>query len=360
MSSTVVLVGAGGKMGCRITDNMKKQSDYRVLHVETGPAGVKNLAERGVAVVAAADALPQADYVVLAVPDNRVEPISAEVVPQMRPGACLVHLDPAAPCAGRVFARADVSSFVTHPCHPPVFNDETDVAAKRDFFGGVRARQNLVCALVRGTEADYERGVALCRAMFAPVVEAYRVSVEQMAILEPALVETVSAPAVMMIREALEEAVRRGVPRDAARAFLMGHVNIQLAITFGEIDARYSDGALKMLAEAQSVPSSPTGRRSSSLRPCARSSSRSSSRRRRSRRHERKRHEARQRGRAPRARARRGRSGCWCSPRARRSRRWRSRREAAARSRRRPRSASRSRRCRPSTGSPAATPSRPS
>ena len=38
---------------------------------------------------------------------------------------------------------------------------------------------------------------------------------------------------------------------EAARAFLMGHVDVQLAITFGEIDARYSDGALKMLREAQ-------------------------------------------------------------------------------------------------------------
>jgi hypothetical protein len=246
-------VGAGGKMGCRITDNMRKQSAYRVLHVETGPLGVKNLADRGVAVAPAGEAVPQAELVVLAVPDNRVEPISAQVVPLMKPGACLVHLDPAAPCAGRVFKRADVSYFVTHPCHPPVFNDETDLAAKRDFFGGVRAAQNLVCALVQGTEADYERGVALCKAMFHPVIQAYRVSVDQMAILEPALVETVSAPAVMMIREALEEAIRRGVPPEAARAFLMGHINVQLAITFGEIEARYSDGALKMLAEAQSV-----------------------------------------------------------------------------------------------------------
>jgi len=251
--STVALVGAGGKMGCRITDNMKKQSDYRVLHVETGPGGVRNLADRGITVVHASDALPQADFVVLAVPDNRVERISAEVVPLMKAGACLVHLDPAAPCAGRVFKRAEVSYFVTHPCHPPVFNDETDFAAKRDFFGGIRAKQNLVCALLQGSETDYERGEALCRTMFHPVIHAYRVTVEQMAILEPALVETVSAPAVMMIKEALEEAVRRGVPAEAARAFLMGHINIQLAITFGEIDARYSDGALKMLAEAQSV-----------------------------------------------------------------------------------------------------------
>jgi D-apionate oxidoisomerase len=251
--STVALVGAGGKMGCRITDNMKKQSTYRMLHVEVAPAGLAHLEKRGVAAVTAAEAVPAADFVVLAVPDNRVEAISAQVVPLMKPGASLVHLDPAAPCAGRVFGRADVAYFVTHPCHPPVFNDETDLEAKRDFFGGVKAKQHIVCALLQGTEADYERGVALCTALFHPVIQAHRVSVEQMAILEPALAETTSAPAVMLIKEGLDEAVRRGVPPAAARAFLMGHINIQLAITFGEIDARYSDGALKMLAEAQSA-----------------------------------------------------------------------------------------------------------
>ena len=95
--------------------------------------------------------------------------------------------------------------------------------------------------------------MALCTALFHPVIRAHRVTVEQMAILEPALAETTSAPAVMLIKEGLDEAIRRGVPAEAARAFLMGHINIQLAITFGEVDARYSDGALKMLAEAQSV-----------------------------------------------------------------------------------------------------------
>ncbi|HYN02668.1 MAG TPA: phosphogluconate dehydrogenase C-terminal domain-containing protein [Vicinamibacteria bacterium] len=251
--STVALVGAGGKMGCRITDNMRNQTAYRMLHVEVAPAGLANLAKRGVAAVPAAEAVPAADFVVLAVPDNRVETISAQVVPLMKAGAALVHLDPAAPCAGRVFKRADVAYFVTHPCHPPVFNDETDLDAKRDFFGGVKAKQHIVCALLQGSDADYDRGVALCTALFHPVIKAHRVSVEQMAILEPALVETTSAAAVMMIKEGLDEAVRRGVPAEAARAFLMGHINIQLAITFGEVEARYSDGALKMLAEAQSV-----------------------------------------------------------------------------------------------------------
>jgi D-apionate oxidoisomerase len=249
--TTVALVGAGGKMGCRVTDNMKKQQAYRMLHVEIGEAGIANLARRGVTPVPAAEAVPAADGVVLAVPDNRIATISATIVPLMKPGALLVCLDPAAPCAGRVHLRPDIACFVTHPCHPPVFNEETDLESKRDFFGGVKARQNIVCALLQGTEADYERGVALCRTLFAPVMNAFRVTVEQMAILEPALAETTSAPAVMMIKEGLDEAVRRGVPAEAARAFLMGHINIQLAITFGEIDARYSDGALKMLREAQ-------------------------------------------------------------------------------------------------------------
>jgi len=249
--TTVALVGAGGKMGCRVTDNMKKQRAYRMLHIEIGEAGIANLARRGVTPVAAAEAVPAADCVVLAVPDNRIATISATIVPLMKPGALLVCLDPAAPCAGRVHLRPDIACFVTHPCHPPVFNEETDLESKRDFFGGVKARQNIVCALLQGTEADYERGVALCRTLFAPVMNAFRVTVEQMAILEPALAETTSAPAVMMIKEGLDEAVRRGVPAEAARAFLMGHINIQLAITFGEIDARYSDGALKMLREAQ-------------------------------------------------------------------------------------------------------------
>ncbi len=249
--TTVALVGAGGKMGCRITDNMKKQTEYRVLHVEVADAGRQRLADRGVAPVAAEEALPAADLVVLAVPDNRIEAISKALTPQMRDGALLVCLDPAAPCAGRVVVRREVACFVVHPCHPPVFNDETDPEARRDFFGGIKAKQHIVCAVVQGMDGDYARGEALARVMFAPIIEAHRVTVEQMAILEPALAETTSAPAIMMIKEGLDEAIRRGVPAAAARAFLMGHINVQLAITFGEIEARYSDGAVKMLREAQ-------------------------------------------------------------------------------------------------------------
>ena len=47
---------------------------------------------------------------------------------------------PPRPHAGEMPERADVTYFVTHPCHPPLFNDETDPAAKADYFGGI-ARQ---------------------------------------------------------------------------------------------------------------------------------------------------------------------------------------------------------------------------
>ena len=251
--TTVALVGAGGKMGCRITDKMKEQQAYRVLHVEIGEAGIANLARRAVSPVPAAEALPAADCVVLAVPDNRVATISASLVPAMKPGALLVCLDPAAPCAGRVHLRPDVACFVTHPCHPPVFNDETDLEAKRDFFGGVKAKQNIVCALLQGAEADYDRGVALCRALFAPVMNAYRLTVEQMAILEPALSETMAITFVSMMREGMEEAIRRGVPREAAFDFLLGHINIGMAIVFEQLPgAVFSDAAQKAIANARS------------------------------------------------------------------------------------------------------------
>jgi hypothetical protein len=107
----------------------------------------------------------------------------------------------------------------------------------------VKARQNIVCALMQGGEADYRRGEAVARAMFAPVMRAHRITVEQMAILEPAMAETVAACCATVIREAMDEAIRRGVPAEAARDFMLGHVNIPLAIVFGEIGTTFSDGA---------------------------------------------------------------------------------------------------------------------
>jgi hypothetical protein len=62
-----------------------------------------------------------------------------------------------------------------------------------------------------------------------------------MAILEPGLSETVCATLLDAMREAMEEAIARGVPREAARDFLIGHMNILAAVTFKEIDGVFSD-----------------------------------------------------------------------------------------------------------------------
>ena len=107
------------------------------------------------------------------------------------------------------------------------------------------AEKNFRFALIRG---DF-----FAREMFAPVMKAHRVTVEQMTILEPALVETTSQTCMQVIREALDEAIRRGVPAEAARDFLLGHINIQLAIFFGEVDVQFSDGAKMAMNRARSI-----------------------------------------------------------------------------------------------------------
>jgi len=248
--TTVALFGAGGKMGCRITDNLK-DSEYDVRYVEVSPAGIENLRKRGLSVTAREQALREADAVILAVPDNLIERIAAEIVPAMSAGAMLVVLDAAAPFAGKLPARADVTYVVTHPCHPSVFNVETDPDAQRDYFGGVKAKQSIVCALMQGPEAHYAAGEALCRQMFAPVERAHRVTVEQMILLEPVLSETTAATCITVIREAMEESIRRGVPRAAARDFILGHLNIEMAIVFEEIGSPFSDGAKKAIEKAK-------------------------------------------------------------------------------------------------------------
>ena len=45
------------------------------------------------------------------------------------------------------------------------------------------------------------------------------------------------------MREALEEAVKRGVPEEAARDFLLGHIHVDIGILFGFLDAQVSEGA---------------------------------------------------------------------------------------------------------------------
>ena len=249
--TTIALFGAGGNMGIRLTGTLGRDPNYRLLYVEPGEAGQARLRERGLEVTTRDEAVEEADAVILAVPDKLVKAVAHDVVPDLKPGAIVLCLDPAAPFAKHLPERADVSYFITHPAHPPVFNDEVDMEARRDFFGSGKAKQAIVSALMQGPEEDYARGEKIAAAMFGPILRSHRVTVEQMVILEPALSETVAATCVVVMREAMEEAIKRGVPREAARDFLLGHIAIPLAIVFNEIDWDFSAGAKKAIEEAK-------------------------------------------------------------------------------------------------------------
>ena len=250
----IALMGAGGKMGVRLATNLMG-SRFDVAPVEVAEAGRARLkAATGLDCIEQGQALSRADVVVLAVPDRAIGAVARQIVPSLDPGTAVIVLDAAAPHAGEMPERADVTYFVTHPCHPPIFNDEVTAEAKSDFFGGVHAKQHIVCALMQGPEAHYALCEEVAREIYKPVMRAHRCTVEQIAILEPALSETVGATLALAMREAADEAVRRGVPEQAAHDFMLGHLTIELAIAFGIFpEGRFSDGALHAIAKARPV-----------------------------------------------------------------------------------------------------------
>lgn len=245
--TNIALIGAGGKMGYRLSSNLK-QSDYIVSHVELSNAGRQRLSEGlGISCVDAQQAVPDAQVVILAVPDTLVGRVAEELSPLMASGTMVITLDAAAPFAGHLPNRDDLVYFVTHPCHPPIFNDETELDAKRDYFGGAKAKQHIVNALMQGPEELYALGEAIAKTIYAPVVRSHRVSVEQMALLEPGLSETVCATLLVVMREAMDEVVARGVDQQCARDFLLGHMNILAAVIFDEQPGVFSDACNKAI-----------------------------------------------------------------------------------------------------------------
>lgn len=248
----VALLGAGGKMGCRITGNIKDKLEYEVSYVEVSEAGISRLKELGVSVTPQEEALRDADVVILALPDILIGKISGEIIPKLKSGTMVVGLDPAAAYAEVMPVREDLTYFVTHPCHPPLFNDETKPAARKDWFGGT-AKQDVVNALYKGPESDYVKGDAFSRIIYAPVRDTYKITVEQMAMLEPALVETFTLTLVDSMKQGLDKIIEMGVPEDAAKAFLFGHIRIELAIVFGLAGFSVSDGAKLAMEKARDI-----------------------------------------------------------------------------------------------------------
>jgi hypothetical protein len=248
-------------MGLRLTANLEGSS-YEVRHVEISERGIAVLKERGIETIPLEKALDGADALILALPDNRIGPIFGQVESKVKPGTIVVMLDIAAVYAGVMPDRPDLTYFITHPCHPPVLSYETDPKAHRDFFGGEHAKQHIVCCLAQGPEEHYTVGEDIARTIYKPVMNSHRCNVEQMAILEPVLSETILGTCLTMLREATDEAVRRGVPAAAARDFILGHMRVELAIVFQEKEgAVFSDGALKAIDRANAVLFQPDWKR---------------------------------------------------------------------------------------------------
>ncbi|HEX3982302.1 MAG TPA: phosphogluconate dehydrogenase C-terminal domain-containing protein [Acidisoma sp.] len=248
----IALLGAGGKMGVRLSTNLQG-SRFDVDHVEVSDVGRERLkAAIGVDCVEMDTALAQADVVLMAVPDRMIGKIAHTIIDKVRPGTALIVLDAAAPYAGEMPERKDVTYFVTHPCHPPIFNDETDMVAKNDFFGGIHAKQHIVCALMQGPEEHYALCEEIARTIYKPVMRAHRCTVEDIAFLEPALSETVGITLCLAMKEAVDEVVKHGVPREAAVDFMLGHINIGLSIAFGVFpEGKFSDGAIYAINRAK-------------------------------------------------------------------------------------------------------------
>ncbi len=253
MTTSVAVLGAGGKMGFRVTRKLV-EAGYDVRAIEISEAARTRLSEAGIAAADPDAGIEGVKVVVLALPDNLIGKAARELSPKLAAGTMLLILDAAAPYADDLPAdRPDLTYFVGHPCHPPLFNDETDWQARRDYHGGI-AKQSIVCALMQGPEAHYALGEEICRAMWSPIIDVHRVTVEQLAILEPGLSEMVAMPFVDTMVEAVEECEKKyGIPRKAALDFLIGHLNVEIAMWFGFSPKVPSDAALRLMRFAKGV-----------------------------------------------------------------------------------------------------------
>ena len=199
----VALVGAGGKMGMRLTKNLRDASQYEMSYLEVSEAGIEQLKKINISVSEEDKVIPEADIVILAVPDIILGKVSEKIVPKMKKGSMVYTLDPACALAGKLLHRDDLTYFIAHPSHPSVFNWEPTPEAQKDYFGGTLAKQTVVCALFKGDENEYQKGEDLAKTMYAPIKEAFKITAEQMGILEPALVETLCSTLQVIVREAL-------------------------------------------------------------------------------------------------------------------------------------------------------------
>jgi hypothetical protein len=102
-----------------------------------------------------------------------------------------------------------------------------------------------------GDESHYALAEKISQDMYAPIHHTHRITVEQMVILEPAMVETLAQTCMEVVKEGYDKIVSLGVPEAAARDFVLGHLRIQIAVLFKEVNGTFSDAAYKISKRAK-------------------------------------------------------------------------------------------------------------
>ena len=222
---SVSVIGAGGKMGTRTSNNLAEAKDEIELYfVETSENGIKNIEERGFKTTPMEEAVQKSDVVVLAVPDSLIKIVSQDVVKALNPGTGLIILDPAAAVAKELALRDDCTFAIAHPCHPSYFIDHESGQEPIDYFGGMGRKQDIVMAKIQGDDAKFESCRRVSEIMFSPVLNSFVMRIRDIAFLEPTLVEVLGAACLYAMAETVNEAERKGIQREAAISFLTGHI----------------------------------------------------------------------------------------------------------------------------------------
>lgn len=220
----VAVIGAGGKMGTRTSRNIARKAEaYELYCVETSPKGIESVEARGLKVYAVEEALEKAQVVVFAVPDTLIQKISKIYVPMLKPGTGFLILDPAAAVAKELTLREDCTFGVAHPCHPSFLKDQDTPEARADRFGGDGGHQDIVMSKIQGDEKVFELMQLVARDMYR-ADNAFVMTSEQIAFLEPTLVELLGATCLYAMAETVNKAMEKGIQKEAAVSFLCGHI----------------------------------------------------------------------------------------------------------------------------------------
>ncbi|WP_297564482.1 phosphogluconate dehydrogenase C-terminal domain-containing protein [uncultured Arcanobacterium sp.] len=225
----IAVIGAGGKMGMRVSPNLASHPEYNVKFCEAGEAGIKRSEEAGRPITPTPEAVKDADIVVYAVPDRALNKITTEIVPLQKPDSVVLTLDPAAAYANQLFIRDDLTYIVCHPAHPSVFLERKTDEEYADTFGGVAAAQHVLAAMDTESEKWQPIGEEVIANMFAPVVAVHWESVHDLAVLEPTLNETIGCMIGQFLKDVLDYTVEvTDMKYESVEAMFFGHIFIAL------------------------------------------------------------------------------------------------------------------------------------